>query len=563
MSNLSSFSRLKVMQHKRFCVVCIVPGLVFCLLFFVAGQIQAQIKIACVGNSITEGYGTKEKYVDLLNQKLGRGYQVGNYGVSGRTLLKKGDHPYWNEQKFREIFSLKPDIITIMLGTNDSKPQNWGSYSSEFSGDLQAMVDTFSTIESNPQIILVLPPHAGEGAYHIYGSIIHDSIVPIILSVAERNDLDVIDMNTPTLDKLNLMPDQVHPAEEGNRLMADVFYEGIINFTTEKKDIKILWYGSAPGALGTNAEDKPEMVVYPAPDSINDSVAIIVCPGGGYGGLAITYEGYEVAEWLNKQGITAFVLKYRYKPYKHPIPLMDARRAMRIVRYYASDYGIDTTKIGVLGFSAGGHLASTLLTYYDNGNPESEAPVERKKSTPDFGVLLYPVITLSGPYAHTGSRDNLLGASPSQTLIDSLSNQLRVTTSTSPTFLAHGDPDALVPVENSEMFDSALAANNVPHTLLVEPGKAHGYGLNGAWPDSCIQWLKEQQIVPGLVSINRKTDVLPSNQGVRKVFGKSLDGLHSNISNQIYFVTTPDKTGGPVRVYDSRGREILVDVNIP
>jgi acetyl esterase/lipase len=525
---------------------------------------QNSIKIACVGSSITEGSGLPDSstqgYVAVLQGLLGNDYDVRNCGKTTTTVLKNGNRPYWEDEKFDEVFSFQPDIITIMLGTNDSKPINW-QYKEEFSVDLTAMVDTFATISTNPQIILCLPPAAGEWDNSISGTVIHYEVIPEILKVAQARDLDVIDVHTPFLSRLDLLPDAVHPMEEGNLLMADIFHEGIINLTTDQSPkTRLLWYGDAPGAMGNGDGDKPMLFIYPAPDSNANGAAVIICPGGGYGFLAMDHEGYQIAEWLNENGFTAFILRYRYSPYRHPIPLNDAKRAMRTVRYYVEDYGIDSTRIGVLGFSAGGHLASTLLTHYDVGNSESEDPIEQMKSRPDFGILVYPVITLSGEFAHIGSRNNLLGNNPDQELVDSLSNHLQITEDTPPTFMGHGDADNVVPLENSEMFDSALAANGVESELFVDPGKDHGYGLDGLWPDACIDWMKEQQII--------LTQVGVLNHGInnrvpwkaRKVWAGHVNGKGAfPLAHQIYFIGISGQTEVPDRlqmIFDTKGKRV-------
>jgi predicted esterase len=209
----------------------------------------------------------------------------------------------------------------------------------------------------------------------------------------------------------------------------------------------------------------------------------------------MSYEGVDEAKWFNTFGVTAFVLRYRYSPYRHPMEMNDAKRAMRTVRYYAASYGIDTTRIGLMGFSAGGHLASTVGTHFDAGKPADPDPIERKKARPDFLVLIYPVITLTTPYTHTGSRDALLGVPANAAQVDSLSNQKWVTAQTPQTFLAHGDADDAVPIQNSRMFDSACKAFNVPDTLVVDPGKGHAYGMNGIWPNALKNWMLKRGLL--------------------------------------------------------------------
>jgi acetyl esterase/lipase len=254
-----------------------------------------------------------------------------------------------------------------------------------------------------------------------------------------------------------------------------------------------LWEKGAPGALGAAEKDIPTLTVFKPAEGKASGAAIVVCPGGGYGGLA-QHEGKDYAEWLAKNGITGFVLKYRLGSggYKHPRMLEDAARAVRLVRARASEWKIDTQRIGIMGSSAGGHLASTLLTHFDSGNASAEDPIDRQSSRPDLGILCYPVITMVGGTTHQGSKRNLLGENPSEELVKSLSNDLQVTKDTPPTFLWHTYEDTGVVPDNSMLFALALQKNRVPYELhIYEKGK-HGIGLaNGhPWTEQCLRWLK-------------------------------------------------------------------------
>jgi acetyl esterase/lipase len=257
-----------------------------------------------------------------------------------------------------------------------------------------------------------------------------------------------------------------------------------------------LWQGAAPGALGNGAADTPSLTHYPAPPDKATGAAVVVCPGGGYGGLAVDHEGREPAEWLNNLGVSALVLKYRVSPYRHPVPLQDAQRALRTVRARAKEWKIDPKRIGIWGFSAGGHLASTAGTHFDDGNPNADDPIDRVSCRPDFLILCYPVITLTGaPTTHMGSRNNLLGKEPSPELIENLSNEKQVTTKTPPTFLFHTNEDKAVPAENSLLFYAALRKAGVPAELHIYEKGAHGVGLApkdpvlSSWPDRLAAWL--------------------------------------------------------------------------
>ncbi len=258
-----------------------------------------------------------------------------------------------------------------------------------------------------------------------------------------------------------------------------------------------LWAGAAPGAVGNEAADVPKLTLYPAPEKSASGAAVVVCPGGGYRNLASDHEGRQVAEWLNTLGVSAFVLQYRVGPrYRHPIPLRDAERAVRLVRSDAARYAIDPARTGVLGFSAGGHLAASLGIYGGIGNPDATDPVERMNARPDFMVLAYPVISMAASFAHTGSRDSLLGVPADPKLVEELSLERRVTAGTPPAFLFHTADDPGVPVENSLTLFQALRDARVPAELHVFPKGRHGVGLApGAtvlsqWPGLCATWMR-------------------------------------------------------------------------
>ena len=272
------------------------------------------------------------------------------------------------------------------------------------------------------------------------------------------------------------------------------------DMTAEPQTIS-LWEQAAPGALGQGDEDKPTLTLYRAYGSGVRS-AVIVAPGGAYAHLASNHEGRQVANWLNALGVTAFVLKYRLGPkYHHPIELGDAKRAIRLVRSRAQEFGIAPDRVGMMGFSAGGHLASTAGTHFDNGNSGASDPIDRASSRPDFLILAYPVITLEGPYAHSGSRKNLLGDNPDPKLLEELSNELHVTSQTPPTFLFTTSEDKTVPPENSVNFYLALHKAGVPAELHVFEKGPHGVGLDlsdpalGEWSTLLANWLRERGLV--------------------------------------------------------------------
>jgi acetyl esterase/lipase len=258
----------------------------------------------------------------------------------------------------------------------------------------------------------------------------------------------------------------------------------------------LLWPGGAPEAQGIEDTDQPSLAPYLVPAGRGTGTAVIVCPGGAYGHLAMDHEGDQVAKWLNSLGVSAFVLKYRLGPkYHHPVELWDAQRAIRIVRSKAAEYRLSPDRIGIMGFSAGGHLASTAGTHFDAGDPANSDPINQVSSRPDFLVLCYPVISF-GEFAHPGSRRNLLGENPDPKLVESLSNETQVTARTPPTFLFHTTTDATVPVENSVMFYAALRKAGVPAELHIYERGPHGVGLAqtdealSTWPARLADWLR-------------------------------------------------------------------------
>ena len=279
------------------------------------------------------------------------------------------------------------------------------------------------------------------------------------------------------------------------------FVIGAVAVAAEPKT-ELLWPKGAPGAVGEADKDKPKLIIY-LPDKPS-GVGIVICPGGGYGNLAMDHEGAQIGRWLNDNGIAAFICDYRHrgKGYGHPAPLDDAQRAIRTVRSRAKEFGVDPAKIGILGFSAGGHLTSTALTHFDAGDPKSDDAIMRVSSRPDFGILCYPVIAFDQPFTHKGSQKNLLGENAPADLVASLSNERQVIDQTPPCFLWHTWEDKGVPPENSLSFYSALVAHKVPAELHIYEKGRHGLGLakdtpgTSAWPAACLTWLKGRGILP-------------------------------------------------------------------
>lgn len=266
----------------------------------------------------------------------------------------------------------------------------------------------------------------------------------------------------------------------------------------------LLWPGGAPGAVGKEDVDQPSLRSYVPKHVKANGTSVIVCPGGGYGILAADHEGRQVAEWLNTLGVTAFVLKYRLGPrYRYPAPLADAQRAIRYVRANAKEYNVSPERVGILGFSAGGHLTATAGTHFDAGDPQAIDPIDRVSSRPDFLVLAYPVISMTADYSHKGSGRNLLGDKPDPQLLENLSNEKQVTAETPPTFLFHTNEDSGVPPENSVAFYLALRKAKVPAELHIYERGRHGVGLApgdpvlSTWKERLAGWLYTRGLLTG------------------------------------------------------------------
>ena len=259
-----------------------------------------------------------------------------------------------------------------------------------------------------------------------------------------------------------------------------------------------LWNKKAP--IGDGKIQETEVWITVHQPKMPNGTAIVICPGGGYGGLVTGGEGHGIAAWLNRHGITGVVLEYRMPAGRSQVPLLDAQRAIRTVRVKAKDWNLDPARIGIMGFSAGGHLASTAGTHFDAGEKDATDSVQRVSCRPDFMILVYPVITM-GAKGHGGSRNNLLGKNADAKLVDFFSNEKQVTANTPPAFLALAKDDKPVPPENSRMFYEALRANKVAAEYLELP--SGGHGLNGykgpqwdAWQARSLVWLAEMKLVP-------------------------------------------------------------------
>ena len=287
----------------------------------------------------------------------------------------------------------------------------------------------------------------------------------------------------------------------------------IISLSSMAQDFSLkVWPNGAPDSNGmTQPEEifegrrvrnvsEAEIYVYLPKQGINTGAAIVICPGGGYGMEAMDHEGYDMAEWLAEKGVAGIVLKYRLPYGHHHIPLADVQQTIRLVRQKAAAWGINASKIGIAGSSAGGHLASTAGTHFDLGKPEAKDKIEKMSCRPDFMLLLYPVITLNAEFSHMGSRTNLIGTGDKLELVEKYSNELHVTDQTPPTFLILADDDGTVAPRNSIEFYMALKKHNIPAEMHIFSKGGHGFGMNkinlpvDQWPNLFAQWMKVQGI---------------------------------------------------------------------
>ena len=277
--------------------------------------------------------------------------------------------------------------------------------------------------------------------------------------------------------------------------------------TAAEPKVELLWPDGAPGAKGQAEGDQPTLTIYLPPAAQASGAAVVICPGGGYGHLATDHEGHQIAQWLNSFGVAGFILQYRHRNsgagYGHPAPLQDAQRAVRTVRSRAKEWRVDPGRIGIIGFSAGGHLASSVITHFDESFSEPKDAIDRASSRPDFAILVYPVISFTEPFSHFGSCKNLLGANADPKLVEKLSSEKQVTPQTPPTFLISTWEDKGVPAENSIAFYLALRKAKVPAELHVFAKGPHGFGLGqkiegtSAWPGLCQKWMEVSGFLKG------------------------------------------------------------------
>ena len=263
-----------------------------------------------------------------------------------------------------------------------------------------------------------------------------------------------------------------------------------------------LWPDKVPSKTRKDDKDWPTLTLYLLKGATGPRPAVVICPGGGYGHLAMDHEGHQIAQWLNAMGVHGIILEYRHAPlYNHPVPMMDAEHAMRTARARADEWNIDPNRIGIIGFSAGGHLASTIATHFDEGSATSTDPIKRVSSRPDFAILVYPVITFQNDYTHRGSRKNLIGDNPDPSLIELYSNERQIQPFTPPTFLVHSSDDKVVPVENSLRYFQELSRQGISAEMHIYQYGGHGYGMAPndpilhSWTKRCEDWMRHRGLL--------------------------------------------------------------------
>ena len=462
-------------------------------------------EVVLVGDSITHFWGGEPRAGQANGptswQSTFGNYRTLNLGFGWdriQNVLWRLDHG--------ELDGLHPRVIVLHIGTNNtSDTANARSNSpAEIAEGIGAILKRIRAKAPAAKIILMAVFPREQKPDHPRRTKIQE-INRLLAPLATLPGVTFLDIGPKFLEADGtispvIMADFCHPTEQGYRIwgsaLAPLLARDAPAPVAGKSELprvqKLnLWNGRAPTGNGTFETADARLTIY-RPKKGNGAAAVI-CPGGGYGGLVAGPEGQGIAEWLNAHGVTGIVLEYRLPSGRAMVPLLDAQRAIRLARANARDWGCDPKRIGIIGFSAGGHLAATASTHFDAGDPQATDPVDQTGCRPDFAILVYPVITM-GDLTHGGSRLNLLGPAPSAETITFFSNEKQVTGQTPPTFLAHALDDKLVSPDNSRLFYEALQAHRIPSTYLELP--SGGHGLNGyqgpmweSWQSGALKWL--------------------------------------------------------------------------
>jgi acetyl esterase/lipase len=500
---------------------------------------EPTVDVYLVGDSTmadkpTPGTNPERGWGQLLPRFFDEHVAIHNHAVNGRSTKSFIDEGKWSAVEH----ALKPgDYVFIQFGHNDEKVEDSARYAAPYTAyrkNLERFVAESRAKGATPVLFTPIVRRK----FNAQGTLgdTHGAYPLVVRDVARDLSVALVDLQTSTEDLVRsagpegskklyvwvapgeskMYPDghqdDTHLSVLGATRVAGLaavaiarsglplrqFVRNVDGPSREDAEIP-LWPSGAPGALGSSPDDQPAITPFIAPKASATGAAVLVFPGGGYEHLAWDKEGTNVARWLNTLGLSAFVVRYRLGPrYHHPTMLTDARRAVRVVRARARDWGIDPSRIGVMGFSAGGHMASTAAAQWTLGDSTSADAVERTSSRPDLAILVYPVITMTPQYAHAGSRRNLIGEHPDDRLVRATSNELHVSPDTPPTFIVATSDDATVPVQNSLMFYDALRAAGVPAELhILETGR-HGFGLAqgdpalAIWVTACEAWLRRR-----------------------------------------------------------------------
>jgi acyl-CoA thioesterase-1 len=476
-------------------------------------QDREPVSIVLLGDSISTGCNAsgwadcapyQPAYQDLLLQHL---QESSSPNVTLTNLAVGGTSTPWGLTKVPDVVATKPDLVLLAFGMNDSS----GRSAAEYQTNMKAIMSAVRESSPETEFILIATMLGNRD----WVTLNHDLFPQYRQALAELVEPGVAlaDLTSIWTEMLHRKQDRDltgngvnHPNDFGHRVYAQAITTLLLAPATSAEQPATaptpftvsLWNGKAPNGDGTFEMGDTKMTVH-LPQKPNGT-AMVICPGGGYGGLVTGAEGHGIAAWLNSHGIAGIVLEYRLPAGRSFVPLLDAQRALRMVRANAKAWKIDSAKIGISGFSAGGHLASTAATHFDAGAADAVDLRDRPSCRPDFAVLVYPVVTM-GAQTHGGSRTNLLGPNPSQELMDLFSNEKQVTTNTPPIFLTHALDDGPVPSTNSKALYDALQAAKVPSKYLELP--SGGHGLNGykgpmwdAWQKQSLEWLAELTLIP-------------------------------------------------------------------
>jgi acyl-CoA thioesterase-1 len=470
---------------------------------------KESVSIVLLGDSISTGCNAsgwadcsphQPPYQDLVLQHL---QKVSSPNVTLTNLAVGGTSTPWGLTRIPDVVAAKPDLLILAFGMNDSS----GRPADEYKANIGGMIKTVRETLPDTEFILVATM-LGNADWVTLQQELFPQYRDALASLT-GSGVALADMTSIWVEMLKRKKDWDltgngvnHPNDFGHRIYAQVLTTLLVpaasNPAPDEPFEVQLWDGRPPEANDDSEGPKAKITVH-FPKNPGGS-AIVICPGGGYGGLVTGPEGHGIAAWLNGHGVTGIVLEYRLPAGRSKVPLMDAQRAIQLARFHAADWKINPGQIGIMGFSAGGHLASTAATHFEAA-PKKNAgdSVSELSNRPDFAVLVYPVVTM-GEKTHGGSRTNLLGPNPSQELIDLYSNEKQITNKTPPIFLTHAVDDGPVPVIHSQQMYAGLQAAKIPAKYLELP--SGGHGLNGykgpmwdAWQKQSLEWLAEQKLI--------------------------------------------------------------------